>query len=71
MNRYIPREAVFKMVDRAGKPDIEYIALGVYKKYAWARVENGRGERLYESRLANAHGMIKNSFQEMSPLTFG
>lgn len=39
---------------------MEYIALDVHKKYTWARVENAQGERLYESRLAHAHGTIKN-----------
>jgi predicted small integral membrane protein len=35
---------------------MEYIALDGHKKYTWARVENTRGDRLYESRLAHAHG---------------
>ena len=39
---------------------MEYIALDVHKKYTWARVENAQGDRLYESRLAHAHGTIKN-----------
>jgi transposase len=39
---------------------MEYIALDVHKKYTWARVENGEGARFYESRLAHAHGTIKN-----------
>jgi transposase len=39
---------------------MENIALDVHKKYTWARVENTQGERLYESRLAHAHGTIKN-----------
>jgi transposase len=39
---------------------VENIALDVHKKYTWARVENAKGERLYESRLAHAHGTIKN-----------
>jgi hypothetical protein len=39
---------------------MEYIALDVHKKYTWARVESTEGERLYESRLAHAHGTIKN-----------
>lgn len=39
---------------------MEYIALDVHKKYTWARVENSKGDRLYESRLAHAHGTIKN-----------
>jgi len=39
---------------------MEYIALDVHKKYSWARVENPQGERLYECRLAHAHGTIKN-----------
>lgn len=39
---------------------MEYIALDVHKKYTWARVENTKGDRLYESRLAHAHGNIKN-----------
>jgi transposase len=39
---------------------MEYIALDVHKNYTWARVENSQGERLYESRLAHAHGSIKN-----------
>jgi len=39
---------------------MEYIALDVHKKYTWARVENAKGDRLYESRLQHAHGTIKN-----------
>lgn len=39
---------------------MEYIALDVHKNYTWARVENGKGDRLYESRLAHVHGSIKN-----------
>lgn len=39
---------------------MEYIALDVHKKYTWARVENTKGDRLYESRLQHAHGTIKN-----------
>ena len=39
---------------------MEYIALDVHKKYTWARVENMKGDRLYESRLAHTHGTIKN-----------
>jgi transposase len=39
---------------------MEYIALDVHKHYTWARVENAKGDRLYESRLAHAHGTIKN-----------
>jgi transposase len=39
---------------------MEYIALDVHKKYTWARVENAKGDRLYESRLAHAHGTVKN-----------
>jgi transposase len=39
---------------------MEYIALDVHKKYTWARVEDGKGEKLYESRLQHAHGTIKN-----------
>ena len=35
---------------------MEYIALDVHKNYTWARVENSKGERLYESRLAHARG---------------
>jgi len=38
---------------------MEYIALDVHKKYTWARVENAEGERLYERRLAHAHGTVK------------
>jgi transposase len=37
---------------------MEYI--DVHKKYTWARVENKQGDQLYESRLAHAHGTIKN-----------
>jgi transposase len=50
---------------------MEYIALDVHKKYTWARVENGEGARLYESRLAHAHGTIRNfvhRFSEGSPV---
>jgi hypothetical protein len=50
--------AVIKMTDRGGAV-MEYIALDVHKKYTWARVENVEGARLYESRLAHAHGTIK------------
>jgi transposase len=39
---------------------MEHIALDVHKKYTWARVENTKGDRLYECRLAHAHGTIKN-----------
>ena len=39
---------------------MEYIALDVHKKYSWARVENAKGDRLYESRLAHTHGTVKN-----------
>ena len=39
---------------------MEYIALDVHKNYTWARVENTKGDRLYESRLAHSHGTIKN-----------
>jgi len=39
---------------------MEYIALDVHKKYTWARVESAKGERLFESRLAHAHGTVKN-----------
>ena len=39
---------------------MEYIALDVHKKYTWARVENERGDRLYESRLAHVPGTIQN-----------
>jgi hypothetical protein len=42
---------------------MENIALDVHKKYSWARVENDKGERLYESRLAHVHGNIKNFVQ--------
>jgi transposase len=46
---------------------MENIALDVHKKYTWARVENGKGERLYESRLQHAHGTIKNFIQRWTP----
>ena len=39
---------------------MEYIALDVHKKYTWARVENAKGDRLCELRLAHAHGTVKN-----------
>ncbi len=39
---------------------MEYIALDVHKKYTWARVENGQGERLFECRLTHSRGTIKN-----------
>ena len=39
---------------------MEYIALDVHKKYTWARVENTKGDRLYECRLAHCHGTVKN-----------
>ena len=45
---------------------MEYIALDVHKKYTWARVENGKGEKLYESRLQHAHGTIKNFVKRWS-----
>jgi transposase len=46
---------------------MENIALDVHKHYTWARVENSQGERLYESRLAHAHGTIKNFVHRWSP----
>jgi transposase len=46
---------------------MENIALDVHKKYTWARVENAKGERLYECRLAHAHGTIKNFVKRWSP----
>jgi transposase len=45
---------------------MEYIALDVHKKYTWARVENEKGDRLYESRLAHTHGTIKNFINRWS-----
>ena len=45
---------------------MEYIALDVHKNYTWARVENSKGERLYESRLAHAQGSIKNFVRRWS-----
>ena len=45
---------------------MEYIALDVHKKYTWARVENSQGDRLYECRLAHAHGTIKNFIHRWS-----
>jgi hypothetical protein len=39
---------------------MEYIALDVHKKYSGARTEHTQVNRLYESRLAHAHGTIKN-----------
>jgi transposase len=45
---------------------MEYIALDVHKKYTWARVENRLGDRLYECRLAHAHGTIKNFIHRWS-----
>jgi transposase len=45
---------------------MEYIALDVHKKYTWARVENPKGERLYECRLGHAHGTVKNFVQRWS-----
>lgn len=39
---------------------MEYIALDVHKNYTWARVENAKGDRLCEMRLAHAHGTVKN-----------
>ena len=45
---------------------MEYIALDVHKKYTWARVENPQGDRLYECRLAHAHGTIKNFIHRWS-----
>jgi hypothetical protein len=46
---------------------MEYIALDVHKKYTWARVENPKGDRLYERRLAQAHGTIKNFLSDGAP----
>ena len=37
---------------------MEYIALDVHKNYTWAREENPKGERLYESRLAHVHEQV-------------
>lgn len=39
---------------------MEYIALDVHKHYTWARVENEKGNKLYECRLAHARGTIEN-----------
>ena len=46
---------------------MEYIALDVHKNYTWARVENAKGDRLYESRLAHSHGTVKNFVHRWSP----
>jgi|SoiMethySBSTD1v2_1073268.scaffolds.fasta_scaffold1750208_1 hypothetical protein len=53
---------------------MEYVALDVHKNYTldvhknytWAREENPKGERLYESRLAHVHGTIKNFVEGFS-----
>ena len=45
---------------------MENIALDVHKKYTWARVENTKGDRLYECRLAHAHGTINNFVKRWS-----
>jgi transposase len=39
---------------------MEYIAMDVHKKYTWARVENERGDKLYECKLSHSHGTIEN-----------
>jgi transposase len=49
---------------------MENIALDVHKKYTWARVENTKGDRLYECRLAHAHGTIKNFVKRWSAGSF-
>ena len=46
---------------------MEYIALDVHKKYTWVRVENTKGDRLCEMRLAHAHGTVKNFVSRWSP----
>jgi transposase len=39
---------------------MEYIAMDVHKKYTWARVENEKGDKLYECKLSHSHGTIEN-----------
>lgn len=49
---------------------MENIALDVHKKYTWARVENGQGQQLYQSRLQHTRGTIKNFVSRWSPGSF-
>ncbi|MEX0802826.1 MAG: IS110 family transposase, partial [Candidatus Binatia bacterium] len=46
---------------------MEYIALDVHKHYTWARVENEKGEKLYECKLSHARGTIQNFTNKWNP----
>jgi transposase len=48
---------------------MEYIALDVHKHYTWARVENDKGDKLYECKLAHARGTIENFTKKWHPGT--
>lgn len=48
---------------------MEYIALDVHKHYSWARVENDKGDKLYECKLAHSHGTIENFTKKWNPGT--
>ena len=46
---------------------MENIALDVHKHYSLARVENGQGQQLYQSRLEHTRGTIKNFVSRWTP----
>lgn len=48
---------------------MEYVALDVHKHYTWARVENDKGDKLYECKLAHARGNIANFTKKWNPGT--
>ncbi len=43
---------------------MEYIALDVYKRYSWARVETGDGQRVCEQRVLHERGAIQHFIQQ-------
>jgi transposase len=48
---------------------MEYVALDVHKHYTWARVENDKGDKLYECKLAHSRGTIENFTKKWNPGT--
>ena len=48
---------------------MEYIALDVHKHYSWARVENEKGDKVYECKLAHSRGTIENFTKKWNPGT--
>ena len=48
---------------------MEYIALDVHKHYTWARVENDKGDKLYECKLVHSRGTIENFTKKWNPGT--